>query len=92
MDLRLWRKSHKLTLEQLSEKLGIALTTLSDLERGVMPTISHELVARIHALTGGEVPFSDLHLAWAVENPSAAAQATAAGKAYRRTIHKPCSR
>lgn len=53
--LREWRKSRKMTLDDMSEALGVRSSHLSYVERGERG-VSIELAARIAELTENAVP------------------------------------
>ncbi len=68
MDLRTWRKSKRLTLEELrrllpKEHRSVTLSTLSRYERGEIKRRNPQLCRALAQLTGTKVKLTDLILA-----------------------------
>lgn len=93
MDLRAWRKSKKLTLQQVAPLLGLPVSSLSDLERGAVPNVSQKTLAQIWGMTAGAVTAADLFSTWTMSNPVIHSEHRAAGRsamqAFRTAAKKP---
>ena len=92
MELRVWRKSQGLRLQQVAPIFGVSIATVSLLERG-QTNVSQETIARIEGATGGSVLGADLDAAWRAENSETFSHHRAAGRsamaAFRKTAKKP---
>lgn len=69
MLLRDWRKAQNLTLQQAAPILGVAVSTLCDIERGYIG-VSYETIARIDGATKGQVTALDHLDAWRFDRKS----------------------
>jgi len=56
--LRTWRKDRSLTIEQMAEKLGVSVGSLSRIERGEQWP-DREFFERVLSETGGSVTAND---------------------------------
>lgn len=93
MDLRAWRKSKKLTLQQVAPLVGLPVSSLSDLERGATPNVSQGTLSRILGVTACAVTAADLYSTWVRSNPVIHSEHRAAGRsamqAFRTAAKKP---
>lgn len=93
MNLRVWRKSQGMTLQQAAPILGLPVSSLSDLECG-KSNFSRETIARIDGATAGKVTATDLNAPFlALNDGKFYDEHRAAGRAamalYRKTAKKP---